>query len=378
VSTAQRAPCRVLVLNERDLRHPKAGGAETHVFEIMSRLAKEGWRISLFASGFPGAPPRELVDGVEVRRFGALARYYPSVALACARATRAGRFDVVVECLNKMPFFAPVYSAAPVLALCHHLFGETAFRQVAWPIAAAVWSAERLIPLVYRRQRFLAISESSRDDLVRRGVPAERIDVSYCGIRRPAPTLPLPALGERPRSVSYVGRLEPYKGIDVLLRAAARLLPHFPDLELVLIGRGSARARLEALAGELGLAPRTRFVGFVTDDERDALLARSRVCVCPSEKEGWGLTVIEANAVGTPVVASDAPGLRESVRSGETGFLVRVGDVEGFADRIGALLRADEAAEGMAAAALAWSRRFDWDRASDEMAAAIAAARAES
>lgn len=369
---------RVLVLNERDLRHPKAGGAETHVFEIMSRLAGKGWQISLFASGFRGAAPREIVDGIEVRRFGSLARYYPSAALACARETRARRFDVVVECLNKVPFFSPLYSAAPVLALCHHLFGETAFRQVAWPIAAAVWSAERMIPWFYRRQRFLAISESSRDDLSRRGVPAGRIEVSHCGIRRPAPSAALTRLGERPCAVSYVGRLEPYKRVDVLLRAAAGLVPRFPDLELLLIGRGSDLGRLELLAKDFGIASRTRFVGFVTDEERDALLARSRVCVCPSEKEGWGLTVIEANAVGTPVVASDAPGLRDSVRSGDTGFLVPVGDVEGFADAIGKLLLADDAAERMACAALAWSQRFDWDRASDEMAAAIDAARAGS
>ncbi len=355
-----------------------AGGAETHVFEIMTRLAKRGWQISLFASGFRGAPARESIDGVEVRRFGSLARYYPSVALTCARETRAQRFDVVVECLNKVPFFAPVYSAVPVLALCHHLFGETAFRQVAWPIATAVWSAERMVPLLYRHQRFLAISESSRDDLARRGVPLERIQVSHCGIRRPTRTVPHRPLAERPLEISYVGRLERYKRVDVLLHAAARLLPRFPDLQVVLIGRGSDRERLEALAEDLRIASRTRFVGFLSDDDRDALLSRSRVCVCPSEKEGWGLTVIEANAVGTPVVASDAPGLRDSVRSGETGFLVRLGDVEGFADRIGALLRADEAAERMATAALAWSQRFDWDVASDEMAAAIDAARAGS
>jgi len=367
-------PCRVLVLNERDLRHPKAGGAETHVFEIMSRLAARGYEISQLASGFAGGASEERVEGVSVQRLGALARYYPSAALACARETRRGRFDLVVECLNKVPFFSPLYSAVPVLALCHHLFGETAFRQVAWPIAAAVYGLERLVPPLYRRQRFLAISESSRDDLVRRGVGADRISVSHCGIRRPVQTVLRP-LRERPCCVSYVGRLEPYKRVDVLLQAAARLVGSFPELRLVMIGRGSDRPRLETLAEQLGLGARTRFAGFVTDDERDEILAQSRACVCPSEKEGWGLTVIEANALATPVVASDAPGLRDSVRSGETGFLVATGDAAGFADRIAALLRADAAAERMASAALGWSRRFDWDLAADQMALAIDAAR---
>ena len=116
-------------------------------------------------------------------------------------------------------------------------------------------------------------------------------------------------------------------------------------------------------------------MGFVEDDERDAIVAGARVCVCPSEKEGWGLTVIESNAVGTPVVAADAPGLRESVREGETGFLVRAGDVTGFASRIRDLLNDDALAARMSQAALTWSHAFDWDRAARDMAGAIETAR---
>jgi len=366
-------PCRILLLNERDPRHPRSGGAETHVFEIMSRLVGRGYGVTQLAAGFPGGALAEKVDGVEVRRLGPLARYYTAAALACARETREARFDVVVECLNKLPFFSPLYAKAPVLALCHHLFGETAFRQVAWPIATVVWGAERLVPLAYRRQRFLTISESTRDDLVRRGVARERIDVSLPGIRRPR--VSARPLRERPPRVAYVGRLERYKRIDVMLRALAPLAAKHPALEIGVIGRGADRERLEALARELGLASRTHFLGFLDDDARDRWLADSRACVCPSEKEGWGLTVIEANAVGTPVVASDAPGLRDSVRHGETGWLAPIGDAAAFGARIAALLEADEAAEAMALRAAAWSQRFDWDEAARETELAIARAR---
>ncbi len=363
----------MLLLNERDPRHPRAGGAETHVFEIMKRLVERGYSVTQLAASFAGSSPCDEIDGVAVRRLGGLARYYPAAALTCARETRARRFDLVLECLNKLPFLSPAYSRAPVLALCHHLFGETAFRQVAWPIAAAVWSAERCLPVVYRRQRFITISESSRCDLVRRGIERERIDVSFPGIRRPRAT-PRP-LRERAQRVVYLGRLERYKRIDVIWRAVAPLLPRYPQLEIVVIGRGADRARLERLAGALGLSSRTRFLGYVDDDERDRWLADSRVCVCPSEKEGWGLTVIEANAVGTPVVASDAPGLRDSVRHGETGWLAPIGDSMAFGARIAELLSADEQAEAMAANAIAWAERFDWETAAHEMELAIARAR---
>ena len=367
------SPCRVLLLNERDLRHPRSGGAETHVFEIMKRLVRRGYSVTQLAASFAGSSPCDEIDGVAVRRLGGLARYYPAAALTCARETRKQSFDLVLECLNKLPFLSPAYSCAPVLALCHHLFGETAFRQVAWPIAAAVWSAERCLPLVYRRQRFITISESSRCDLVKRGIDRERIDVSLPGIRRPRATSR--PLRERPQRVAYLGRLERYKRIDVVWRAVAPLVPRFPQLEIVVIGRGADRDRLERLAGELGLSSRTRFLGYLDDDERDRWLADSRVCVCPSEKEGWGLTVIEANAVGTPVVASDAPGLRDSVRHGETGWLAPIGDSMAFGARIAELLSADAQAEAMAAKAALWARRFDWDTAAHEMELAIARAR---
>ena len=363
--------CRVLVLNERDPAHPSAGGAEIHLAEIFGRLAARGYEITLAASRFRGAASRERLAGLDVRRLGRLPAYYPRVAWTTAKETRRGRYDVVVECLNKLPFYAPVYSAAPVLALCHHLFGEVAFQQVAWPIAATVWTAERLIPPLYRSVPFVTISPSSRDDLIARGISAERVQVIRCGTRRPE--LAIDTDKPRPLRVAYLGRLEPYKRVDVMLRAMARLRQRFPDLEVLVIGRGSARSDLERLARELDLD--VRFVGFVPDQQRDALLASTRVCVCPSLKEGWGLTVIESNAAGVPVVASDAPGLRDSVRHAETGFLVAEADLDGFALRIAELLADDELAVRMSRAARAWAEGFDWDDAAGEMAEALEEAR---
>ena len=373
MSSASENGCRVLLLNERDPRHPRTGGAETHVYEIFGRLARRGYAITHLTSSFPGCAQEEEIAGIRVRRLGRIPIYYPRVLWETARQTRAGRFDVVVECLNKVPFYSPAYSAAPVLALCHHLFGEVAFQQVPWPVAATVWASERLIPAFYRACPFVAISESTRRDLVARGLPSERIVVSQPGIARP--TREVDPGTRREPGVIYVGRLEVYKKIDVMLRAMAKLSERFPQAPIVIAGRGAARPALEKLAQELGLEQRTRFVGFVTDTERDALLAEARVCVCPSEKEGWGLTVMESNALGTPVVATDADGLRDSVRHGETGFLVSDGDIDGFAERIGDLLHDDHLSETMSAAALAWAKRFDWERATDDMARSIESTR---
>jgi glycosyltransferase involved in cell wall biosynthesis len=370
-------PCRVLILNERDPSHPAAGGAEVHVAEISRRLSTMGFQLTQAAAGFPGAPEREALAGLEVIRLGRLRGYYPRAALLCARETRRGRFDVVVEHLNKVPFCAPAYSAAPVLAIDHHLFGRSAFLQAAWPVAALVVATEALIPWIYRRTPFLAVSQSSKDDLVARGIPADRIGLIHNGIA--LPETPPPPIAARPCRVAYFGRLERYKRVDVLLRALASLAPRFPALEIVIIGRGSRRAELERLAGELGLAGRTRFTGFASDALRDELLAGSRVCVCPSVKEGWGITVVEANAFGVPVVATDVPGLRDAVRHDETGLLVDDGPPAVLAPRLAEAIErllADEAlASRLSAGALDWSRRFDWDTAAGVMAEALERAR---
>jgi len=367
-------PARILLLNERDPLHPKAGGAEVHVAEIGRRLVGRGHAITQLAVSFPGAPASEQVAGMAVRRLGGMLRYYATIAPTVARETRRGRFDVVVEHLNKVPFCAAAYAAVPVIAVNHHLFGRSAFLQVSWPIALGVVAIEQLVPHVYRRARLLAVSPSSRDDLVRRGLRDQEIGLVYNGIT--PPTLPPTPMAHRPLRVAYLGRLEPYKRVDQLLRAVSSLVHRFAHLELLVVGRGSEQPRLAALAHELGIGARCHFAGFVPDTERDRLLASARVCVCPSVKEGWGITVVEANALGVPVVATDAPGLRDAVRHGETGLLVPDAEprnfARGLAGAIETLLSNDELAARLAEQARAWSRSFTWDSAADAMEAAVA------
>ena len=373
-------PRRILLLNERDPEHPRAGGAETHVSRIFSRLVARGHEVTQLSTGFRSGARSARIEGVAIERRGPLPFYYAGLPGRVRTATRSGSFDIVIECLNKVPFYSPLYSRLPVLAICHHLFGEVAFEQASFPVAIGVLVAESRIAKAYRDVPFLAISQSTRDDLVDRGIPPAHITVSTPGTD--PPSFEIDPNGDRPPRATYVGRLERYKRVDLLLRAGALLVDRVPNLELLIIGKGPDRERLEKIARDLGLEGRTRFTGFVADRERDALLAGTRVCAFPSEKEGWGLTVIEANALGTPVVARDAPGLRDSIRHGETGFLVggsptaasrddSEDEAHRYADAIAKLLAEDEAARTMRRACLAWSKRFDWERAASDMEAAI-------
>jgi len=359
---------RILAVNWLDLENPQAGGAEVHFFEIFGRLAAAGHRITMITSGWRGAAPRASVRGLEVRRVGGRHTFALRGRAAVRRALREGPVDVVVEDVNKLPLFLPTVTRLPVYVIIPHLFGTTAFREAAWPIAAVVWLAERPIPRVYRRAVFHAISDSTREDLVARGVPRDRIHVIYPGVDAarltPDPTVPRTPVP----TFLYVGRLKRYKGVEAAIRAVALARRQGTEMVLEIAGQGDDRARLERLAAELDLGSAVRFLGFVPEEDKRALLRRSWATVFPSPKEGWGITNVEAAACGTPAVASDSPGLRESVRHEETGLLVPADDPAALAATLQRLARDPALVARLGRGGRAFAESLSWDTAATQTA----------
>lgn len=357
---------RILLVNWNDRENPHAGGAEIHLHEIFGRLARQGHRVDLVASGWAGAPVTAELDGLRVRRVGGRM----SFALLARGAVRTALrrpdgYDVVVEDVNKLPLYLPSLTDLPFCAIVPHLFGTTAFVEASWPVAAIVWAAERAIPRAYARAAFHVISNSTRDDLVARGVAAERIEVIYPGIDatwyHPDSATPRAA---RPTFL-YVGRLKRYKGVDIALRALALARAAGVDATLEIAGAGDDRSRLEGEVRRLALTDAVRFLGFVSEEEKRRLLRSAWAVVFPSPKEGWGISNVEAAACGTPALASDSPGLRETVRHGETGFLVPHGDAAELARRIGELARDPALVARLGAGARAFALPLTWDRAAE-------------
>jgi glycosyltransferase involved in cell wall biosynthesis len=365
---------RILLVNWNDRQNPHAGGAEIHLHEIFGRLAHDGHHIDLITSGWPGAAPEVDLDNMRVQRVGGRHSFALLARGAVRRALRrtGGQgYDIVVEDINKLPLFLPTLTALPFCALVPHLFGTTAFAEASWPTAAAVWTAERGIPRAYRRAAFQVISNSTRDDLVARGIPADRIAVIYPGIDatwyRPDPHVPRAA---HPTFL-YVGRLKRYKGVDIALRALALARAQGVKAELEIAGLGDDRQRLEALTHRLGLEPVVRFLGYVSEEEKRRRLRAAWAVVLPSPKEGWGISNVEAAACGTAALASDSPGLVETVRHGETGFLVPHGDTAALAERMVALARDTNLVERLGTAARAFAVPLTWDRAALATAAQL-------
>jgi glycosyltransferase involved in cell wall biosynthesis len=356
---------RILVLNERDLRNPLAGGAEVHVFEIFKRLARRGHEITLLAASFPGCEREEEVDGVHVRRLANRYLYYGLVPWVARREFRRGGYDLVVDTLNKLPFLSPWFVGRPSFAIVHHLFGTTAFRQVPLPIALVTWLSEKLIPAAYRGVPMLAISPSTKADLVARGLDARQIWVVPPGVDDAYSAPATGALSEE-GLVVWIGRLEPYKRADLMLDAMVEIRRQVRESRLVVVGEGSARSALEERARRLGMSEHVRFTGFVSEPDKIGWLRRAAVLVNTSEKEGWGMTVIEGNACGVPSVSTDVPGLRDAVRDADTGLLVPYGDARALAAGVIRVLTDAVLRERMVVRSLQWAARFRWDQVADD------------
>ena len=362
---------KILVVNWQDRENPLAGGAEIHLHEIFERLAARGHAVTLLCGGWPKCPPAVTLGGMEVRRVGTRQTFALKVWAHWRRHLARQPFDVIVEDINKAPLYTPWWGArAPVVACVPHLFGATVFQELPWPLAAAVWLSERPLPYAYRNVAFEAISESTADDLVGRGIARDHVRVIYPGVNAGHFT-PLSGTRAPVPTFAYIGRLKRYKGVDIVMRAFAQV--SHPGAVLEIAGAGDYRADLETLAAALDLGGRVRFLGFVSEAEKLALLRRSWAVALASPKEGWGLTNVEAAACGTPVVASNSPGIRESVFDGETGFLAPHGDVEALAEAMNRLAASRDRVEAMGARARTFAESFTWDKAAAETEAHLRA-----
>ncbi len=314
---------KILILNWQDIQNPLGGGAEVHLHEIFKRVAAQGHSVTLYCSRFPGSAKTEEIEGIRVIREGG--RYLFNFYVPYRYRSEFGKqgFDVVVDDMNKIPFYTPWFVDKPLAGVVHHLFGKAIFLEAPFVPASYVYLSEKIAVKSYRDTPMAVVSESTRQELVDLGFPASNIvivpnavnDAIYKPAAYPASGSPL---------IGHLGRLKKYKSVDHLLRAFQIVLQEVPEARLKIIGDGDYRPELENIAASLGVAGRVEFTGYLSQSEKVKQLHQMSVAVNCSAKEGWGLTVIEANASGVPVIASDVPGLRDSVVDEKTGLLYEV------------------------------------------------------
>jgi len=363
---------RVLLLNWRDRTHPLAGGAEVYTWQIGQRLAANGSQVTVFTARHAGSEKESTDAGMRIVRGGGTFGVY--LAAAWFLFWHRREFDAVVDFQNGIPFFAPLFAGRRRAVVCvvHHVHTEQFALHFRWPFSRIGQFLEGPASRkVYGARPVVAVSPSTRRDVRRRLRLRGPIHVVPNG-SAVRPHVPAGSRSEHPRIV-VVSRLVSHKRFDLLVEAVPELLRRHPDLRVDIAGDGPERQVLTARAAELGLSDVVTFHGFVSADKREELLAAGWLTTSPSQAEGWGLTVIEANAAGVPAVAFDVPGLRDSVVPGRTGWIIPrdTSLADGLSTALATLADVEVAAE-MADRCRVWAGSFSWDTSADRLAAVVA------
>jgi glycosyltransferase involved in cell wall biosynthesis len=348
---------RVLWFNWRDLKNPDAGGAEVFTHQVMTRLAKMGYEITLFCPLFPNAPTNEKIDGIEIIRSGGVFTVYLKAKQFYKR--NKDRYDLVIDEINGRPFLSPkIIGDKPFLVLFHQLIHEIWFYETHFPLNWLCYHyLEKKWLSAYKNTPVVTVSASSKKDLKKHGF--NNVSVVKIGVG----TKPLEKSGQKELepTIVYLGRLKRHKMPDHALRAFALIKNELPHARMWVIGDGNMREELKNMN-----IKDVVFYGHINNELKYELLRKAHLLFVPSVREGWGLVVTEANAMGTPAIAYDAPGLRDSIVDGKTGVLIKDKSPQNLASSALTLLKNPALLKIYSDNALAFSKQFSWDNTTAE------------
>jgi glycosyltransferase involved in cell wall biosynthesis len=344
---------RVLWFNWRDIRHPEAGGAEVFTHEVMRRLVKKRYDMTLFSAQFSNTLRNEEIDGVKIIRDGGKYTVYDKARIHYNNYK--DNYDFVIDENNTKPFLTPKYvKEKPILALVHSLAREGWFYETYFPLNyIGYYFLESKWLSYYKDIPTATVSNSTKEDLEALGfkkiflVPEGLSVTPLSEVRQKESTSPI---------ITYVGRLKRHKLPHHAIQAFSIIKKTIPDAKMWVIGDGYMRKELEKFNINDII-----FYGRVKDELKHELLSKSHLVLVTGVREGWGLVVVESNAMGTPAIAYNVPGLRDSVRDGETGLLVKENTPSCLAHTAISLLKDQQLLSKFSSNALAFSKQFSWD-----------------
>lgn len=362
----------VVFFSWRDTTNPEGGGAERYLEKMAQGLVSRGARVTVFCAAFPGAPEDEVRQGVRYLRRGSKTTVYLQ-GLLCLLRRAFGRYDVIVDVQNGLPFFTPLVSRKPVVVLVHHVHREQwSVVYPGRPGRVGWWIESRLAPRLYRRCQYVAVSGATKAELVQLGVAADRISVVHNGTD---PALPIADVKTPYPSVCCVGRLVPHKQLEHAVDAVLELRSRHPELRLTIAGDGWWAEDLRRYAAQHDARDTVVFEGHVTETRKQVIYAESWLMAMPSLKEGWGLVVGEAGRHGTPTVAyRSAGGTRESIEEDYSGLLVDTPTE--LTAAVGRLIEDPVLRASLAHGAREMGRRFAWEHSQRSFASVLGRATA--
>lgn len=358
----------IAIFSWRDPGHPNAGGAEISTHEHAKGWVAAGHKVTLFTAAFKDCKEYEVMDGVNIVRRGKHIFGVQWEAFKWYLFGKHSKFDLVIDQFHGIPFFTPLYIRAKKIGFIHEVTKEV-WRLNPWPkpvffIPAILGTLiEPLIfKFLYQKIPFMTVSNSTKKDLMEWGILEENITIIYNGVN--VPKIKLPSKDSL-KTLIFLGALSKDKGIEDALEVFSKINEK-EGCQFWVVGKSDPRyiKLLKKKSKELGIDKRIKFWGYVDEYKKFNLLGRSHILVNPSIREGWGLVVIEAAAMGTPTIGFNVPGLRDSIINGQTGILSEKKSVKDLANEIIRLLENKRKLSQMSENAILWSKNFSWDKAS--------------
>lgn len=351
----------ILILNWRDIKNPKAGGAEILTQEMASRWVLAGHNVILFTSLFPDALEKENIDGVTIIRRGQWwnvqiwAFFYYIFSFH-------NSIDVIIDEVHWFPFFSVLYTRKKVVLLVCEVAKRLFPRLFPFPVANIGRMIEKLFFYLYRYVPILAISPSTKQDFISEGIDETHITVLPMGLTVPRGMKRIPK--EKNQTFLFVGRIHPLKGVIDAVEAMNTIRRQLPQAKLWIVGTGdvSYREMLKNRIEQLRLVDSIQFFGYLSEEEKFKIYQRAHLLLAPSVQEGWGLTVAEAASQETPSVAYDTAGLRDVVVDGVTGVLTGKNTPEELANAALALWKNKKQYRRLQQAGKRRAGEMSWDK----------------
>ena len=356
---------KILILSWRDIKNPFAGGAEIFTYENAKRWVASGHEVTWFTSDFGDNPKEELIGGIQIIRRGSETSVHYH-AFRHYNKFFKGKFDLVIDEINTIPFFTPLYIKEKKIALIFQLARGVWFYEAFFPLSLIGFIMEFLYLKFYRKTPVITISESTKEDLLNLGF-SNKISILPIGIS----FKPLAQLSQKePRpSLVYVGRLRKSKRVHHIIEALKIIKKAIPNIQLNVIGKGGRPhyiKKLHYLISKYDLQDNVNFYGYVDELTKHNLIKKAHALMVTSVREGWGLVVSEANALSTIAIGYNVHGLRDSIIDGQTGLLTAKNNPFVLAETVLNFFKDPLLCNRLSNKALQWSRRFSWETSAQD------------
>jgi len=370
----------ILIINWRSIKDPLSGGAEIATFETAKIWTKKhGAKVFWISPKYKKEINNETIKDIKFIYLGMpfsksllsftfqFLWFYLAVIFCYFQHFR-GRVDVVIDQIHGIPYLAPLYVKETTVAFIHEIAGDIWDHQFPFPINFLGKTLEKvLLRFFYQKTIFVARSWSTKTDLIRLGLPSKNIKIVSSGVSMP---LTNKIVKEEQFTVIFLNRLVKMKGTERAIKVFDLLRKKLPEAKMWIVGQADKeyQKKLENLCQELKIKNSVIFFGFVPEEKKIDLLSRAHVLINTSYKEGFGMVNIEANRRGTPVVAFDVAGNRDSIKHGINGYLI---ENDNLNTMVKALLRVKEQKETLQKSAWNYSKNFKWEKRADEFLAIL-------